>query len=86
MYKLNRIEFNIEQHSINKISCGLQAPDIQAPPPPPAQPDSVQQVQQPAQPTQQMQQQVQQLININWSHIKPEFSGKPEEDAEAHFL
>ena len=23
---------------------------------------------------------------LNWSHFKPEFSGKPEEDAEAHLL
>ena len=22
---------------------------------------------------------------LNWSYFKPEFSGKPEEDAEAHF-
>ena len=25
-------------------------------------------------------------MNINWSNFKPEFSGKPEEDAEAHLL
>ena len=58
---------------------GLQAPDIPAPPPPPAQPHSTQQVQQPAQ-------QAQQIVHLNWSHFKPEFSGKPEEDAEAHLL
>ena len=23
---------------------------------------------------------------VNWSHFKPEFAGKPEEDAEAHLL
>ena len=23
-------------------------------------------------------------LHINWSNFKPEFSGKPEEDAEAH--
>ena len=23
---------------------------------------------------------------LNWSYFKPEFSGKPEEDAEAHLL
>ena len=23
---------------------------------------------------------------LNWSHFKPKFSGKPDEDAEAHFL
>ena len=25
-------------------------------------------------------------IHLNWSIFKPEFSGKPEEDAEAHLL
>ena len=25
-------------------------------------------------------------IHLNWSNFKPEFSGKPEEDAEAHLL
>ena len=25
-------------------------------------------------------------LHINWSNFKPEFSGKPEEDAEAHLL
>ena len=28
----------------------------------------------------------QQHIHINWSNFKPEFSGKPEEDVEAHLL
>ena len=28
----------------------------------------------------------QQLIQLNWSHFKPEFSGKPDEDTEAHLL
>ena len=58
---------------------GLQTPDIPAPPPLPAQPNPVQQAQQPAP-------QGQQMKHINWSHFKPEFSGKPEEDAEAHLL
>ena len=49
---------------------GPQAPDIPAPPAPQAQ-------QQPAQ-------QAQQMPHLNWSHFKPEFSGKPDEDAEAH--
>ena len=26
------------------------------------------------------------MPQLNWSHFKPEFSGKPEEDAEAHLL
>ena len=71
---------------------GPQAPDIPAPLPPPAQTDPAQQVQQSPQPTQQAQQpmqptqQGQHLVHLNWSHFKPEFSGKPEEDAEAHLL
>ena len=28
----------------------------------------------------------QQQMHMNWSHLKPEFSGKPEEDVEAHLL
>ena len=28
----------------------------------------------------------QQLMHMNWSHFKPEFSGKPEEDVEVHLL
>ena len=48
---------------------GLQAPDIPAPPAP-------QDLQLPVQ-------QAQQVAYLNWSHFKPEFSGKPE-DAEAH--
>ena len=32
------------------------------------------------QPTQQVN------LHMNWSHFKPEYSGKPEEDVEAHLL
>ena len=28
----------------------------------------------------------QQLVHLNWSYFKPEFSGNPDEDAEAHLL
>ena len=28
----------------------------------------------------------QQLVHLNWSYFKPEISGKPDEDAEAHLL
>ena len=28
----------------------------------------------------------QQHLHLNWSNFKPEFSGKPDEDAEAHLL
>ena len=41
-----------------------------------------QQLEQPAQPPQQGQQ----MIQMNWSHFKPEYSGKQEEDVEAHLL
>ena len=33
-----------------------------------------------------VQQPGQQLVHLNWSYLKPEFSGKPDEDAEAHLL
>ena len=26
------------------------------------------------------------MVHLNWSHFKPEFSGKPDEDAETHLL
>ena len=28
----------------------------------------------------------QQLVHLNWSYFKPEFSGKPNEDAETHLV
>ena len=49
----------------------LQAPATPAPQAP--------QPQQPAQPAQHIQ-------LLNWSHFKPEFSGKPKEDAKAYLL
>ena len=48
--------------------------------------------QQNQQQNQQLQQQIQdpagqhQYLHINWSNFKPEFSGKPDEDAEAHLF
>ena len=52
---------------------GLQVPGIPAPPLPPEL-------------QKQHAQQGQQIIHLNWSQFKPEFSGKPEEDIEAHLL
>ena len=46
----------------------------------------MQQPTQPAQQPTQQAQQAQQVVHLNWSHFKPEFSGKPEGDAEAHLL
>ena len=59
--------------------------------PTPNLPPNQQQQQQPQQLQQQQQNldqanQQQQLVHLNWSNFKPEFSGKPEEDAEAHLL
>ena len=59
---------------------GLQVPDIPAPTPLPAPQDP----QPPAQLAPHPQHR-QHVININWSHFKPEFSGKPE-DAKGHLL
>ena len=50
----------------------LQVPAVPAPQAPQA-------LQQPVQ-------QAQHIPQLNWSHFKPEFPGKPEEDAEAHLL
>ena len=78
-----------------------QAQCISAPPPPvplanpvapqatqqpvsmqaPQQPVALQVPQQPAAP-----QTLQQMLHLNWSNLKPEFSGKPHEDAEAQVL
>ena len=48
--------------------------------PPPAPVEATQVVQAPQAPK------GQQLVHLNWSYFKPEFSGKPDEDAEAHLL
>ena len=54
----------------------LQAPAAQ---PSPVQPPGLPNQPIPTQPIQHMPQ-------LNWSHFKPEFAGKPDEDAEAHLL
>ena len=57
---------------------GPQPQSIPAPNPPSSPADAVE-LQAPQQP-------VQQLLHLNCSHFKPEFSGKPDEDAEDHLL
>ena len=52
---------------------------VPAPNPPPNQQHHQQQ-------QQQNHDQQQQIIHLNWSNFKPEFSGKPDEDAEVHLL
>ena len=53
---------------------------VPAPNPPPAPTQAAQATQAPHVP------QGHQLMHLNWSYFKPEFSGKPDEDAEAHLL
>ena len=70
-----------------------QAQGVPAPPPPaeaaapqaPQQPAVPQVPQQPAVP-QASPQPAPQMVHLNWSNFKPEFSGKPDEDAEATLL
>ena len=57
----------------------LQAPLAPQPPAQPVQPPIPSAKLVPAQPIQHMSQ-------LNWSHFKPEFAGKPDEEAEAHLL
>ena len=63
---------------------GPQVQGIQASQPHQAQAgqQAPQQQEQHAQPAQERQQ----IIHLNWSYFKPQFLGKPEEDAEAHLL
>ena len=50
---------------------------------PPIQPN---QTNQPPNQVQNLQVAMAQMLQLNWSYFKPEFSGKPEEDAEEHLL
>ena len=67
-----------------------QAPQQPAGPQAPQQPMTPQTPQQPAAPQTQQQpaapQAPQQMVHLNWSNFKPEFSGKPDKDAETHVL
>ena len=65
---------------------GPKEQGIPAPPLPPAQVQAGQQAQQQQEHHAPPAQQGQQIGHLNWSHFKPEFSGKPDEDAEAHLL
>ena len=52
----------------------------------PAPNPNLQQQQQQQQQIQDQAGQQQQVVHLNWSNFKPEFSGKPDKDAEAHLL
>ena len=68
-------------------------PELPLPPASPA-PQALQAPQQPVQPVQLPiasdqpvpTQPIQHVPQLNWSHLKPDFAGKPEEDAEAYLL
>ena len=71
------------------------APPVPHPPPviPPAPPvqqpvSPIQLIVPPAQPIVPPAQPIQRvpMFKLNWSHFKPEFAGKPDEDVEAHLL
>ena len=49
-------------------------------------PTPVQAPQVPQEPQASQAPQGQQLVHLNWSYFEPEFSGIPDEDAEAHLL
>ena len=75
---------------------GPQVQDVPAPNPPPSPVQAEQHTQQQQQQQQDHptppahatagQQPGQEIVHLNWSHFQPEFSGKPDEDAEAHLL
>ena len=75
------------------VQC-VPAPPPPAPPADPVEPQALQALQQPALPQapqqpatpQAPQQLAPQMVCLNWSYFKPEFSEKPDEDAEAHLL
>ena len=67
-----------------------QVQDVPVPPSPPPPVPAAPQVPQvpPALQAPQVPQapQGEQFVHLNWSNFKPEFSGKPDDDAEAHLL
>ena len=67
---------------------GLQPQCSSTNPPTPLHPVGPAVPQAPLQPAvpQAPQQPAQTIVHLNWTHIKPKFSGKPDEDAEGHLL
>ena len=77
--------YSINSYGRQSTTCTSTAPFIQpvVPPAPPVQlPEPLAQpIVPPVQPIQPAP-----MPQLNWSHFKPEFAGKPDEDAEAHLL
>ena len=65
---------------------GPQEQGVPAPSHPPAQVQAGHQAPQQQEHHAPPAQQGQQIVHLNWSYFKPEFSGKPDDDAEAHLL
>ena len=74
---------NNQQHQVEEPNLPPEPEDLEQPNPPPIQPDQSNQL--PNQ-VQNLQVAMAHLHQLSWSYFKPEFSGKPEEDAEEHLL
>ena len=82
-------EDNNQQHKVEEPNPLPVPEELEQPNPLPIQPIQLIQPNQPNQPPNQVQNlpgAMAQPQHLNWSHFKPEFSGKPEEDAEEHLL
>ena len=73
-------EDNNQQHQAEEPNLPSEPEELEQPNLPPNQPN------QPPNQVQNLQVAMVQLQQLNWSYFKPEFSGKPEEDAEEHLL
>ena len=73
-------EDNNQQHQVEEPNLPPEPEELEQPNLPHIQPN------QPPNQVQNIQVAMAQLQQLNWSYFKPEFSGKPEEDAEEHLL
>ena len=64
----------------------VEPDQLEQPNPPPYKPNQPNQPNQPPNPHQNLPVAMAHPQQLNWSYFKPEFSGKPEEDTEAHLL
>ena len=76
-------EDNNQQHQTEKPNPSPEPEELDQPNPPSIQPN---QPNQPQNQVQNLQVAMAHPQQLNWSYFKPEFSGKPEEDAEEHLL
>ena len=74
-------EENNQQHQAEEPNLPPEPEELEQPNLPPNQPN---QPNQPPNQVQNLQVAMAHLQQLNWSYFKPEFSGKPEEDAEEH--